>query len=109
MKWVTWVLVLALGGFQYSLWLSKGGWRDMWQLEQQVAQQQETNHGLQMRNHALAAEVADLAVATNCMQIKTGSLSRSDRMAKYNQLLRIEEELGEAAYYPGKKAFYQLG
>ena len=61
MKWVTWVLVLALGGFQYSLWLSKGGWRDMWQLEQQVAQQQETNHGLQMRNHALAAEVADLA------------------------------------------------
>lgn len=53
--------------------------------------------------------IADLAVATNCMQIKTGSLSRSDRMAKYNQLLRIEEELGEAAYYPGKQAFYQLG
>ncbi|MDO5059525.1 MAG: phosphopyruvate hydratase [Neisseria sp.] len=53
--------------------------------------------------------IADLAVATNCMQIKTGSLSRSDRMAKYNQLLRIEEELGEAAYYPGKAAFYQLG
>jgi len=50
-----------------------------------------------------------LAVATNCMQIKTGSLSRSDRMAKYNQLLRIEEELAEAAYYPGKAAFYQLG
>ena len=53
--------------------------------------------------------IADLAVATNCMQIKTGSLSRSDRMAKYNQLLRIEEELGDASYYPGKKAFYQLG
>lgn len=52
--------------------------------------------------------IADLAVATNCMQIKTGSLSRSDRMAKYNQLLRIEEELGEAAYYPGKAAFYHL-
>lgn len=52
--------------------------------------------------------IADLAVATNCMQIKTGSLSRSDRMAKYNQLLRIEEELGDAAYYPGKAAFYQL-
>lgn len=52
--------------------------------------------------------IADLAVATNCMQIKTGSLSRSDRMAKYNQLLRIEEELGEAAYYPGVEAFYQL-
>lgn len=52
--------------------------------------------------------IADLAVATNCMQIKTGSLSRSDRMAKYNQLLRIEEELGEAAYYPGQSAFYQL-
>jgi enolase len=46
--------------------------------------------------------IADLAVALNCGQIKTGSASRSDRMAKYNQLLRIEEELGKAAYYPGK-------
>lgn len=46
--------------------------------------------------------IADLAVALNCGQIKTGSSSRSDRMAKYNQLLRIEEELGEAAYFPGK-------
>lgn len=52
--------------------------------------------------------IADLAVATNCMQIKTGSLSRSDRMAKYNQLLRIEEELGDAAIYPGRTAFYHL-
>lgn len=52
--------------------------------------------------------IADLAVATNCMQIKTGSLSRSDRMAKYNQLLRIEEELGKMAFYPGRDAFYQL-
>ncbi len=52
--------------------------------------------------------IADLAVATNCMQIKTGSLSRSDRMAKYNQLLRIEEELGDAAHYPGRSAFYHL-
>ena len=46
--------------------------------------------------------IADLAVALNCGQIKTGSASRSDRMAKYNQLLRIEEELGSSAYYPGK-------
>ncbi len=46
--------------------------------------------------------IADLAVALNCGQIKTGSASRSDRMAKYNQLLRIEEELGNSAYYPGK-------
>jgi enolase len=46
--------------------------------------------------------IADLAVALNCGQIKTGSASRSDRMAKYNQLLRIEEELGKGAYYPGK-------
>jgi enolase len=46
--------------------------------------------------------IADLAVALNCGQIKTGSASRSDRMAKYNQLLRIEEELGETAYYPGR-------
>ena len=49
--------------------------------------------------------IADLAVALNTGQIKTGSASRSDRMAKYNQLLRIEEELGETAYYPQKKAF----
>jgi len=49
--------------------------------------------------------IADLAVALNCGQIKTGSASRSDRMAKYNQLLRIEEELGDTAYFPGKKAF----
>jgi len=49
--------------------------------------------------------IADLAVALNCGQIKTGSLSRSDRMAKYNQLLRIEEDLGKLAYYPQRKAF----
>ncbi|WGH75456.1 phosphopyruvate hydratase [Tenacibaculum tangerinum] len=49
--------------------------------------------------------IADLAVALNCGQIKTGSASRSDRMAKYNQLLRIEEELADVAYYPQKKAF----
>ena len=49
--------------------------------------------------------IADLAVALNCGQIKTGSASRSDRMAKYNQLLRIEEELGSTAYFPGLKAF----
>ena len=49
--------------------------------------------------------IADLAVALNCGQIKTGSASRSDRMAKYNQLLRIEEELGEVAYFPQEKAF----
>jgi enolase len=52
--------------------------------------------------------IADIAVATNAMQIKTGSMSRSDRLAKYNQLLRIEEDLGETATYPGRSAFYQL-
>ena len=52
--------------------------------------------------------IADIAVGTNAGQIKTGSLSRSDRMAKYNQLLRIEEDLGEIAYYPGRSAFYNL-
>lgn len=52
--------------------------------------------------------IADIAVATNAMQIKTGSLSRSDRMAKYNQLLRIEEELADVATYPGLDAFYNL-
>ena len=52
--------------------------------------------------------IADLAVATNAGQIKTGSLSRTDRIAKYNQLLRIEEDLRGAARYPGKKVFHQL-
>ena len=52
--------------------------------------------------------IADIAVGTNAGQIKTGSLSRSDRMAKYNQLLRIEEDLGDVAIYPGRAAFYNL-
>ena len=52
--------------------------------------------------------IADIAVGTNAGQIKTGSLSRSDRIAKYNQLLRIEEDLGEVATYPGRSAFYNL-
>ncbi|MBF5003477.1 phosphopyruvate hydratase [Diaphorobacter caeni] len=52
--------------------------------------------------------IADIAVGTNAGQIKTGSLSRSDRMAKYNQLLRIEEDLGDIAVYPGRTAFYNL-
>ncbi len=52
--------------------------------------------------------IADIAVGTNAMQIKTGSLSRSDRLAKYNQLLRIEEDLGDTAVYAGRNAFYQL-
>ena len=52
--------------------------------------------------------IADLAVALNTGQIKTGSASRSDRMAKYNQLLRIEEELGDLAYFPQGKAFRHL-
>jgi enolase len=52
--------------------------------------------------------IADLAVATRAGQIKTGSLCRTDRVAKYNQLLRIEEELGEAARYPGREAFRTL-
>jgi enolase len=52
--------------------------------------------------------IADLAVATNAGQIKTGSLCRSDRIAKYNQLLRIEEDLDSSAKYPGRKAFYQI-
>lgn len=52
--------------------------------------------------------IADIAVGTNALQIKTGSLSRSDRLAKYNQLLRIEENLGDIAQYAGRSAFYQL-
>jgi enolase len=52
--------------------------------------------------------IADLAVALNAGQIKSGAPSRSDRVAKYNQLLRIEEELGNQAQYPGKTAFFNL-
>ena len=52
--------------------------------------------------------IADLAVGTNAGQIKTGSLSRTDRVAKYNQLLRIEEDLRGAARFPGREAFYQI-
>jgi len=52
--------------------------------------------------------IADIAVGLNALQIKTGSMSRSDRMAKYNQLLRIEEDLGDVASYPGRDAFYNL-
>jgi enolase len=52
--------------------------------------------------------IADIAVGTNAMQIKTGSMSRSDRIAKYNQLLRIEEDLGDVASYPGRGAYFNL-
>ena len=52
--------------------------------------------------------IADIAVGLNAGQIKTGSLSRSDRIAKYNQLLRIEEALGETVSYPGKSTFYNI-
>ena len=52
--------------------------------------------------------IADLAVACDCGQIKTGSASRTDRIAKYNQLLRIEEELGQSARYAGRSAFKAL-
>ncbi|MCI9159340.1 MAG: phosphopyruvate hydratase, partial [Lawsonibacter sp.] len=54
------------------------------------------------------ATIADIAVALNAGQIKTGAPSRTDRVAKYNQLLRIEEELGDIAEYPGRKAFFNL-
>ena len=53
--------------------------------------------------------IADIAVGCNAGQIKAGSLSRSDRIAKYNQLIRIEEDLGDIATYPGRAAFYNLG
>jgi enolase len=54
------------------------------------------------------ATIADIAVATNSGQLKSGSLSRTDRLAKYNQLLRIEEELGDAAVYRGRAVFYSI-
>ena len=54
------------------------------------------------------ATIADIAVATNAGQIKTGAPARSDRVAKYNALLRIEEELGDSADFPGMRAFYNI-
>ena len=54
------------------------------------------------------ATIADIAVATNAGQIKTGAMTRTDRVAKYNQLLRIEDELGVLAVYDGAKSFYNL-
>ncbi len=71
-----------------------------------VEMAQKAGYGVVMSHRSGETEdatIADLAVATNCGQIKTGSLSRSDRLAKYNQLLRIEEELGDAARYAGKE------
>ena len=73
---------------------------------QTVEMAQKAGYGVVMSHRSGETEdatIADLAVATNCGQIKTGSLSRSDRLAKYNQLLRIEEELGAAARYAGKE------
>ncbi|MCQ9325858.1 MULTISPECIES: cell division protein FtsB [Neisseria] len=61
MKWVTLVLIAAITWFQYSLWISKGGWRDMWRLQDKVAEQGEKNQALTLRNNALQAEVDDLA------------------------------------------------
>ena len=61
MKWVTLVLIAALACFQYNLWIAKGGWRDMWHLQDRVAVQEEKNQALALRNSALAAEVMDLA------------------------------------------------
>jgi|SRR5665213_930077 len=75
-----------------------------------VARARQAGYGVVMSHRSGETEdstIADLAVGTNCGQIKTGSLSRSDRLAKYNQLIRIEEELGAAAQYPGTAAFKQ--
>ena len=75
-----------------------------------VARARQAGYGVVMSHRSGETEdstIADLAVGTNCGQIKTGSLSRSDRLAKYNQLIRIEEELGAAAQYPGPAAFKQ--
>jgi enolase len=69
-----------------------------------VSMAQHASYGVVMSHRSGETEdstIADLAVATNCGQIKTGSLSRSDRLAKYNQLLRIEEQLGTQARYAG--------
>lgn len=60
MKWVTWILVTALIGLQYDLWLAKGSWRDMWRLQNAVSAQNTRNEGLIQRNKTLTAEIKDL-------------------------------------------------
>jgi enolase len=77
----------------------------------QIGTLTETFAAIEMAKRAGETEdstIADIAVGLNALQIKTGSMSRSDRMAKYNQLLRIEEDLGDIASYPGREAFYNL-
>ena len=76
-------------------------------IKQYVALMKTEGVDLEFTDDAIEA-IADIAVGTNAGQIKTGSMSRSDRIAKYNQLLRIEEDLGDVASYPGRAAFYCL-
>lgn len=61
MKWVTWVLLFALAGLQYDLWMGHGSWKDMWKLENDVLEQNSSNEALIQRNRALTAEIKDLA------------------------------------------------
>ena len=93
MRWLTVGLLVAIGLLQFPLWVGKGGWLKVWEYDRQLQQQKEVTRKLEIRNAG---------------QIKTGSLSRSDRIAKYNQLLRIEEDLGDAASYPGRAALFNL-
>ena len=93
MRWPILILTVLVVLLQYPLWLGKGGWLQVWETGRQLQAQRTDNLRLEQRNAG---------------QIKTGSLSRSDRIAKYNQLLRIEEDLGDIAYYPGRRAFYNL-
>ena len=85
---------------QWLLIYGKTGEREQLVLFQDLADRQLA--ALQAQRAELDSTIADLAVATNCGQIKTGSLARSDRLAKYNQLIRIEELLGETAEYAGR-------
>ena len=77
---------------EVDAWAFADAWRGEYQPAMEAIRSGETED----------ATIADLAVATNCGQIKTGSLARSDRLAKYNQLIRIEEALGETAVYAGR-------
>ena len=96
MRWITLVLAGLLVLVHAELWFGKGGWLRVRDLQQQVDQQKAATARLEARTKAFDAEVRDL---------KTGSMSRSDRIAKYNQLLRIEAELGAEARYAGAEAF----
>ena len=123
--WPVLALLALLAALQAKLWLGSGGLPDARGLQQRndalsaevedlksgeaaVEERARSELGMVKPGETEDTTIADIAVATTATQIKTGSLCRSDRVAKYNQLLRIEEALGAKARYAGREAFVSL-